>query len=84
VTPSRRRPNDGNPLAGLARRAAIEADDRGVTETGIDDIEAGGVETSSSSIIHLSRYHLASALIGPGIGRMTPRKKTIDCDDQPR
>ena len=34
-------------LAGLVQRAAVEADDRGVTETGIDVVEAGGVETSS-------------------------------------
>ena len=55
-------------FAGLAQRAAVEADDRGVTEVRIDAIEARGVATSSSSITHSSAYHLASALIGRGIG----------------
>jgi hypothetical protein len=49
-------------------RNAVEADDGGVTEVCIDAVKAGRVETSSSSIIHLSPYHLAFVLIGPGIG----------------
>src|SRR5260370_26104337 len=38
-------------LAGLAERAAVEADDRGVTEIGIDAVEARGVGDRDIDIV---------------------------------
>ena len=60
-------------LAGLAQRAAVEADDRGVAEVGIDAVEAGGIgdrdidivgpghRLGNQDLLFLGRIHVALA-----------------------
>ncbi len=47
-------------LAALAERAAIEPDDRGMTEIGVDAVEAGGVRDGHIDVI---RQAIAFAII---------------------